>query len=286
MEEISRIFTNINIQILELLSREMLHIREIADRVKCSPAKVHACIAVFKKNSIVKEVDEKNRKVIVLNLENELTKKILQLVNIDKNIEPALISEKISLFDAISPLDFRYYGRNKKVYGELQPYLSEAAFIKYALKAESALAKALAKNRVCSQKIADEIEKACMQVTPEQVYAEEDRIKHNIRALSNCIRERVSEEARPFVHFTATSYDIIATADASRYRDFANNVLIPELSNLQSTLINIALREKHTLEIGRTHGQHAEPITFGFAIAQYVSRLGNSILKIKKTRSE
>ena len=283
MEEISRIFTNINIQILELLSRERLHIREIADRVKCSPAKVHACIAVFKKNSIVKEVDEKNRKVIVLNLENELTKKILQLVNIDKNIEPALISEKISLFDAISPLDFRYYGRNKKVYGELQPYLSEAAFIKYALKAESALAKALAKNRVCSQKIADEIEKACMQVTPEQVYAEEDRIKHNIRALSNCIRERVSEEARPFVHFTATSYDIIATADASRYRDFANNVLIPELSNLQSTLINIALREKHTLEIGRTHGQHAEPITFGFAIAQYVSRLGNSILKIKKT---
>ena len=115
MEEISRIFTNINIQILELLSRERLHIREIADRVKCSPAKVHACIAVFKKNSIVKEVDEKNRKVIVLNLENELTKKILQLVNIDKNIEPALISEKISLFDAISPLDFRYYGRNKKV---------------------------------------------------------------------------------------------------------------------------------------------------------------------------
>ena len=36
------------------------------------------------------------------------------------------------------------------------------------------------------------------------------------------------------------------------------------------------------MQIGRTHGQHAEPITFGFAIAQYVSRLGSSILKIKK----
>ena len=37
------------------------------------------------------------------------------------------------------------------------------------------------------------------------------------------------------------------------------------------------------MQIGRTHGQHAVPITFGFAIAQFVSRFGSSILKIKKT---
>ena len=283
MKELSDIFTKINIQILELLAKEKPHIREIADRIKCSPAKVHACIKVFKKSNIVKEVEEKNRKVIVLNLENELTKQIIQLLNINKNTGSSYsISEKINLFDAISPLDFRYYGRNKKIFDKLQPYLSEAAFIGYALKTESALANALAKNKICSKKIADEIGKACRQVAPEQVYAEEDRIKHNIRALANCIRERVSEEAKPFVHFTATSYDIIATADALRYKDFANNVMVPELIKLQLILINLALREKDTLQIGRTHGQHAEPITFGFAIAQYVSRLGSSILKIKK----
>ena len=284
MEYLPNIFTKINLQIFELLSREKLHIREIAARIKCSPAKVHACIKVFKKNNIIKEIQEKNRKVIVLNHESGLAKQILQIISIDKSIEgPYLVPEKINLFDAISPLDFRYYGRNKKIYEKLQPYLSEAAFIKYALKVESALAKALAKNKICPHEIADEIEKACRQVTPEQVYAEEDRIKHNVRALSNCIRNKVSEEARPFVHFTATSYDIIATADASRYKDFTNNVLISELKNLQSTLINIALREKNTIQIGRTHGQHAEPITFGFAIAEYVSRLGSSILKIRKT---
>ena len=283
MENLAAIFTKINMQIFELLSREKLHIREIAARLKCSPAKVHACIKVFKKNNLIKEVEEKNRKVIVLNIENELTKQILQLVNIDKSIEgPYLIPEKINLFDAISPLDFRYYGRNNKVFEKLQPYLSESAFVKYALMVESALANVLAKNKICPKKIADEIEKACRQVTPEQVYAEEDRIKHNIRALANCIRNKVSEPAKPFVHFTATSYDIIATADALRYKDFANNVLIPELLRLESTLIDLALREKSTLQIGRTHGQHAEPITFGFAIAQYVSRLGFSILKIKK----
>ncbi|MBI2657659.1 winged helix-turn-helix transcriptional regulator [Candidatus Woesearchaeota archaeon] len=284
MEDLPNIFTKINIQILELLAKERLHIRQIAERIKCSPAKVHACIQVFKKNGIVKEVDEKNRKVIVLNLESELTKNILGIINIDKRIEgPYLVPEKISLFDAISPLDFRYYGRNKKIYEKLQPYLSEAAFIKYALKVECALTRVLAKNRICPQKAAGEVENACRQVTPEQVYAEEDRIKHNIRALANCIRNKVSEEAKPFVHFTSTSYDIIATADAARYKDFANNVLLPELLNLQSTLINLALREKSTVQIGRTHGQHAEPITFGFAIAQYVSRLGSSILRVKKT---
>ena len=284
MEELHNIFTRINIRILELLSREKLHIREIAQRLECSPAKVHACIRLFIKNNVAVEVREKNKSVIVLNLENELTRQILQLVNIDKRIEgPYLVPEKISIFDAISPLDFRYYGRNKRIFEKLQPYLSEAAFIKYALKIELALAKTLAKNKICSNKIADEIEKACRNVTPEQVYAEEDKIKHNIRALANCIRNKVSEEAKPFVHFTATSYDIIATADALRYRDFANNALIPELLKLQSTLINLALREKNTVQIGRTHGQHAEPITFGFAISQYVSRLGNSILKIRKT---
>ena len=283
MQELSNVFTKINMQILELLSKEKLHIREIAERIKCSPAKAHACIKVFKKNNIVKEINEKNRKVIVLNLENELTRQILQLINIDKSIEgPYLVPEKIDLFDAISPLDFRYYGRNKKIFEKLQPYLSEAAFIKYALKVESALTKVLAKNKLCSNKIADEIEKACRLTTPEQVYAEEDRIRHNLRALANCIRNKLSEEAKPFVHFTATSYDIIATADALRYKEFANDVLIPELIRFEYTLINLALRENDTLQIGRTHGQHAEPITFGFAIAQYVSRIGSSILKIKK----
>ncbi len=284
MKDLSNIFTKINLQILELLSREKLHIREIAERINCSPAKVHACIKVFKESNIVKEVDEKNRKVIVLNLENNLTKQILDLINIDKIIEgPYLIAEKINLFDTISPLDFRYYGRNKKVFEKLQPYLTESAFVKYALKVEAALTRALAKNGLCSNRIADEVEKACRQVTPEQVYAEEDRIKHNMRALANSIRNKVSEDAKPFVHFTSTSYDIIATADALRYKEFSSNVLVPELIRLEATLINLALREKDTVKVGRTHGQHAEPITFGFAIAEYVSRLGSCIQKIKKS---
>jgi adenylosuccinate lyase len=287
MKDLSTIFTKINIQILKLLLHEKLHIREIAERIQCSPAKVHACIQVFKKNEIVKEIEEKNRKVIVLNKDNEFTKQVIDIINSDKSIDESLkMQETINLFDNINPLDFRYYARSKKVFEKLQPYLSESAFVRYACKVEAALTNTLAKNGVCSGQIAKEVQKASKQVTAEEVYREEDRIKHNIRALANGIRNRVSEEAKPYVHFTSTSYDILATADALRYKEFTSNILLPELVKLQSTLIDLSLREKNTLQIGRTHGQHAEPITFGFAIAQFVSRLGSSILRIKKSGSD
>lgn len=194
--------------------------------------------------------------------------------------------EEINLFDNISPLDFRYYGRNRKAFEKLQPYLSEAAAVKYLAKVEAALVKVLAKKGICSEKIADEIEKASKEVTAEEVYQEEDRIKHNIRALANSIRNKVSDEAKPFVHFSATSHDIICSADGARFKDFTNDVLVPALIEFEKTLIELAKREKSTLQIGRTHGQHAEPITFGFAIAQYVSRLGKRMLEIKKTGND
>ncbi len=190
-----------------------------------------------------------------------------------------------SPFDMISPLDFRYYGRSDS-FETLKPYLSEAGFVAYLGKVESALAYGLAKHGICTTQIAQEIEAACGGISPEELYAEEDRIKHNIRALANVIRSKVSEKAKPFVHFTATSHDIICSADAARFRDFTNEVLVPELVSLLKEIIRIAKREARSLQIGRTHGQHAEPITFGFAIAQYISRLGKRILEIRKTGND
>ncbi len=183
-------------------------------------------------------------------------------------------------FDAISPLDYRYYGGDKDVFDRLQPYLSETAAIKYQLMVEVALVKALAEKKLCDRKVAVEVEEAAKKVTATEVYEEESRIKHNIRALVNCIQKKVSEEAKPYVHFTATSNDIISTAEALRLKDATLNALVPQLLQLEKTLIQIARREKNTLQIGRTHGQHAEPITFGFTVASYVSRLGGRIAAI------
>jgi adenylosuccinate lyase len=280
---ISEVFTKKNIKILKLLSKESLHIRDIANNLDISPAKVHATIQLFKKNNLIKETKEKNKIIISLNKKSSLLKEIQNILDTDKNDTSS--ESKINLFDNISPLDFRYYGRSDKIFYKLQPYLSENAMIKHMAKVEAALTKTLANKGICSKKVAEEVEKACKKITAEEVYQEEDKLKHNVRALVNCIQAKVSDEAKPFVHFTTTSHDIIATADALRYKNFTENVLIPKLIEFEKTLIDISLREKNTLQVGRTHGQHAVPITFGFALAQYVSRFGRSILQIKKSGS-
>ncbi|MGQ9630250.1 MAG: lyase family protein [bacterium] len=188
---------------------------------------------------------------------------------------------KIDLFDAVSPLDYRYYGADERVFKALKPYLSEGAYVKYLLRVEWALVKALAGRRICSQSAADEVKRACEEVTPEEVHEEEKKTRHNIRALVNCLRRRVSDSTKPYIHFTATSADILDTATSLRYRDAAEGALIPKLVELEMTLIGIAEREKATIQIGRTHGQHAVPITFGFALAEYISRLGGRIESIR-----
>ena len=183
-------------------------------------------------------------------------------------------------FDSISPVDYRYWDE------EVARYLSENGFIGYKLQVELALIAVLFRRGICSEEVGREVTAACVQVTTAEVYEEEDRIWHDIRALVNCIRAKVSESAKPYVHMTATSYDIIDTANAARYRDAVEKVLIPSLIKLEGVLIGITLREAETVQIGRTHGQHAVPITFGFALAGYVSRLGGSIEALKALAAE
>jgi adenylosuccinate lyase len=179
-------------------------------------------------------------------------------------------------YSCISPIDFRYWDE------KMAKFLSEDAFTRYKLRVELALVTVLCRFGLCDQGVVDEIAAACGQVTTAEVYAEEGKTRHDIRALVNCIQRRVSPAARPFVHRGMTSYDVVDTANAGRYRDAVRLVLLPELLDLESVLIEMVEREAETLQIGRTHGQHAVPITFGFALAEYVSRLGGCILELEQ----
>ncbi len=183
--------------------------------------------------------------------------------------------ESVPIYSLFSPTDYRYGVK------ELEPYLSEEAFVGYKSRVEAALATVLAKKKICSQAVAEEIINASKQVTAAEVYEEEERIKHDIRAHANMIKKRVSDEAKPYVHLTATSYDIVDTANALRYKDAIRKVVLPDMINLERTLIGLVKKYNSVVQIGRTHGQHAEPITFGFAIANYVSRWGNRILRVE-----
>jgi adenylosuccinate lyase len=178
-------------------------------------------------------------------------------------------------FDLFSPTDFRY------AIPELMPYLSEEAFVKYKAKVEGALALQLAKQGLCSMSAAKEIEDACGEVRASEVYAEEDRIKHDIRALANVIASKVSNNSKPFVHLAATSYDIVDTANALRFKDALQMIVMKDLLKLERALIALSREYAEVVQVGRTHGQHAEPITFGFYLSFYVSRLGKRILAIQ-----
>ena len=74
--ELSKLFTKKNIEILRLLSKESLHIRDIAAKLDISPAKVHSTIQLFKKNNLIKENQDKNKIVISLNKDSLLLKNI------------------------------------------------------------------------------------------------------------------------------------------------------------------------------------------------------------------
>ncbi|MBI3632947.1 MAG: adenylosuccinate lyase [Candidatus Vogelbacteria bacterium] len=174
----------------------------------------------------------------------------------------------MEIFDTIAPIDNRYFDPT------CTEYLSDAAFLKYKIKVELALVKTLCKRGICTKAIYEEVEKACKQITTAEVAIEEERIGHDVRAMVNCTKAKVSDKAKPYIHMFATSYDIVNTANALRFKEICNKVVIPELIKLESTLIDIVTKSVSTAQIGRTHGQHAVPITFGFAIAQYVDRLG------------
>ncbi len=173
-------------------------------------------------------------------------------------------------YDGIDPMDGRYFD------SETAQYLSERSRVAYQAYVEAALAHTLADFDICGRSVANEIEQSARNVTIEAVYKEEKTTKHDIKALANCIKAGLSTEAKPYVHFGATSYDIIVTAQALQFRDAAQRLVVPRLKHLIKTLIAISENYAETIQIGRTHGQHALPITFGFAIAEYVQRLSDS----------
>jgi adenylosuccinate lyase len=179
-----------------------------------------------------------------------------------------------SIFQNISPLDHRYSLSEKPVFDALVPYLSEDASISACVRCEIALVNAYLKVRGESRRLEP------VAVDPAEVYKEEEKTKHNIRALVNVLKTKVPADLAPLVHLGATSVDILDTSLAFRMKGAAEKVMVPLLQRLENALCDLAEREADTPQVGRTHGQHAVPITFGFAMAEYVARLGKSIAEI------
>jgi len=198
-----------------------------------------------------------------------------------------------SIFQNISPLDHRYSLSEESLFDALVPWISEEASVRACVKAEIALIAAhLAIRGKLTTALRDELEKAGEKVLPAEVYEEEEKTRHNTRALVNILQKKLAEIApasipagvalAPLVHLGATSVDILDTSLSWRIRGVTRNVVLPELRKLEKLLCAFTEREAETPQVGRTHGQHAVPITVGFAMAEYVSRLGKSIIEVER----
>ena len=187
------------------------------------------------------------------------------------------------IFKNLSCIDHRYSLSESAVFDELSSCLSEEAAVSSCARCEAALVKShLRQQDKLTDELAATLDEAATSVSPQEVYAEEEKTQHNIRALVNVMKRKVPPTLAPLVHLGATSVDILDTAMALRMRKAVRRVVIPELLKLERSLCELTLRYSGTPQVGRTHGQHAVPITFGWALAEFVARLGKSILKINE----
>ena len=195
--------------------------------------------------------------------------------------------ETRNIFENLSCIDHRYSLSEADAFVGLSKYISEEASIRSCAKCEAALVKAHLKIRgELDDATAKKLDDVAAAIDPQEVYAEEEKTKHNIRALVNVMKTKVDSKIGPLIHLGATSVDILDTALSCRMRDVTHNVVLPELKKLENYLCDIAERECATPQVGRTHGQHAVPITFGWSIAEFVSRLGKSILRIEELSNQ
>jgi adenylosuccinate lyase len=100
----------------------------------------------------------------------------------------------------------------------------------------------------------------------------EAEVKHDVIAFVSSVSEKLGDEGR-FLHLGLTSSDVVDTAFAMQLRDAAD-LLLAGVDRLRTAVRAQAERHKHTLMIGRTHGIHAEPITFGLKCAGWYAELG------------
>ncbi|HEB32092.1 MAG TPA: adenylosuccinate lyase [Spirochaetes bacterium] len=184
------------------------------------------------------------------------------------------------IFSNISPLDARYYKSSPELMDALSIYFSENSVIRYEAAVEAAIMVVMERHGLVPTGSGEQMKKASGSITPEEVYDEEEKTKHNIRALVNVLQRYVDKEVAPYIHLTATSEDITGTAGVLRMRDGFYKVVIPNAINLMDVLLDIAVREAGTVQIGRTHGQHAVPVTVGYLFSGYVDRFGERLLKI------
>jgi adenylosuccinate lyase len=116
-----------------------------------------------------------------------------------------------------------------------------------------------------------------------RIEAIEKTTQHDVIAFTTAVAERVGPSAR-WLHFGLTSSDVIDTAQALQLVE-ATNVILGLIRKLREAIATRAFEFRRTPMIGRTHGVHAEPMTFGLKLALWYDQLGRDLERVTRART-
>lgn len=179
----------------------------------------------------------------------------------------------------ILPIDTGRYGT-----AEMKRIFEEETRLQKMLDVEAALAWAHGEVGNIPKKDAERIiaMASLKHVKLERVKEIEREIKHDIASLVRACAEACGPSGA-YVHYGATSYDIVDTANALQLKD-ALSLIEKRLDDFELVLMDEAVRYKKTMMIGRTHGQHALPMTLGFKFAVWLREVSRHIERLRQCR--
>lgn len=178
---------------------------------------------------------------------------------------------------AIHPIEYRY-GTD-----EMKHVWSEENRLKKILLVEAALAKAEAEVGLIPKEAAKHIEESISQVELARVNEIEDEIHHDMMAVVLAMSEKCPDDAGKWVHFGATSNDMLDTATALQFRE-AVAIMEKKMHTLLDVLLLQADAHKRLVCAGRTHGQIGVPTTYGLRFAIWASEVGRHIERLEQLK--
>lgn len=194
---------------------------------------------------------------------------------------------------ALSPLDGRY---SEKL-ADLRPFFSEYGLLRYRLLVEIRWLQHLAHQSdipelptfsPSAQKRLDEIHQQFSLEDAERIKEIEATTNHDVKALEYFLKQQLADQAelvasQEFIHFACTSEDINNLAYALMLKDARDQVFLPRMAQLISTLRTLAHQHAEQPMLGHTHGQPASPTTVGKELANVVARLQRQYQQLQQT---
>ena len=178
----------------------------------------------------------------------------------------------------VHPIEMRY-GR-----GEMREIFELEARYQRMLDVEAALAKALGKVGIIPKNSATKIAKkaSTKYVKVARIFKLEQEVQHETMAVVLALAE-ASGDAGRYVHFGATSNDILDTATTLQIRD-GIAIIERDVRKLLGITLKRAAKHKNTIMVGRTHGQHAVPTTLGLKFAIWACELARHIERLEQLK--